>query len=211
MRLKVLAVLVAAPVAGCLPLDDPPADGRAAAVVAVAEGESLGGVNPWDGPLPLVDPVEPFQPAPGPQPSPEPFPDDGPDIYRQTPSGDSGASEEPTAGGRPAAPKSRAVQWVSPPQARTSPLPVLIHFRRAVCEPCDRMERTTLSDPAVLAALEGFACVRVVDWHPELSTRFAVEQFPTDVVITRQGARRAVGYKTPTEFLAFLNANGETK
>ncbi len=63
--------------------------------------------------------------------------------------------------------------------------PLLLYFRGEACAACDKMERSTLRDPAVLAALEEFVCVGIWGDRPEnraLSDACHILGFPTFLV-----------------------------
>lgn len=71
--------------------------------------------------------------------------------------------------------------------------PLLLYFRGEACAACDKMERGTLRDPAVLPALEEFICVGVWGDRPEnraLADACHVLGFPTFLAASPEGVAR---------------------
>ena len=63
--------------------------------------------------------------------------------------------------------------------------PLLLYFRGEACVACDKMEKSTLRNPGVLAALEDFVCVGIWGDRPEnrsLADDCHILGFPTFVV-----------------------------
>ncbi len=71
--------------------------------------------------------------------------------------------------------------------------PLLLYFRGEACAACDKMERGTLQDSAVLPVLEEFVCVGIWGDRPEnraLADACHVLGFPTFLVATPEGVAR---------------------
>ncbi|SFH55113.1 thioredoxin family protein [Planctomicrobium piriforme] len=86
--------------------------------------------------------------------------------------------------------------------------PILCHFGAEWCAPCQKMERTVFTQPAVIDQLRASAvCLKIdVDQHPELAQRFGVERFPTDVFIEPSGQKlmESTGFHPPDEYMALV-------
>jgi len=87
--------------------------------------------------------------------------------------------------------------------------PILCHFGAEWCAPCQKMERSVFTQPAVIDQLKASTiCVKIdVDKHPELAKRFGVERFPTDIIIEPTGQRlmESTGYQSPDEYIALVD------
>ncbi len=77
--------------------------------------------------------------------------------------------------------------------AQETKKPLLLYFRGEACAACDKMEKSTLRDSKVLAALEDFVCVGIWGDRPEnraLADGCHILGFPTFVVARPEEERR---------------------
>ncbi len=76
------------------------------------------------------------------------------------------------------------------------------------CGPCKRMDRTTWTDPTVVAWIEEHAIAVQfdVDEHPDLAEQLRAHALPT-IIAFRQGSEidRIVGYRTPGALIEWLD------
>jgi thioredoxin 1 len=90
-------------------------------------------------------------------------------------------------------------------------------FYATWCGPCKMMEKQTFRDPRVVTRLKDVVPVRVDSEEEvdrgglkgvDLATRYAIDVYPTIVVIDGQGneVARNSGYMAPEEFLSWLDA-----
>lgn len=101
-------------------------------------------------------------------------------------------------------------------EAEAEGLPVLVNFVANWCGYCTKMDKTTWSDPAVVAALRDFVPVRVdVDDENErngfsgrrVAGRFGIAGTPTLVLLDRNGRvySRISGYQTAPQVVDWLD------
>jgi len=88
--------------------------------------------------------------------------------------------------------------------------PLLVHFYADWCLPCKRMERESLSNPALLQQL-GTRIVGVkvnFDQQKELGRRFNIRSLPGDVILTPDGTilAQSSGYQSPGKYSQQLAA-----
>lgn len=79
--------------------------------------------------------------------------------------------------------------------AAQSQRPLLLHFGSDYCPPCQVVERQVFVDPQVSRLLrEQFVAVKInVDRHPEIATKYRVDSWPTDIVLSSDGRELARG------------------
>jgi protein disulfide-isomerase len=88
---------------------------------------------------------------------------------------------------------------------------VLVHFGGTWCGPCQRMEAEVFAKTGLgYAVMPNFVPVKVdvpYGETPELCRQLGVTGFPTDIIMTPQGAiiERSTGFKAAPEYLAMLN------
>jgi len=95
---------------------------------------------------------------------------------------------------------------------------VLIHFCSTNCPPCVRLERKVFSQPVVSHTIsQQFVPIKVnVDHFPEIAKQFGIDRWPSDVLMTPQGAvlHRQTSPSDGTDYLnmirqvAWRHANG---
>ncbi len=85
--------------------------------------------------------------------------------------------------------------------------PVLIIFSATWCAPCRALHETTLRDRAVLEAFNGYEVHHIDVGHDHAQAqKYDVTAIPTYLVV-RDGVtvKRGEGYRTPKDFLVWLN------
>lgn len=85
---------------------------------------------------------------------------------------------------------------------------VLLHFYSDNCEPCRRLEQNVFSQPQVAQAIaQSYVPVKVhAGRNPALATRYQVQRWPTDVIVTPSGLEvfRTVSPQKPAEYIALM-------
>lgn len=85
---------------------------------------------------------------------------------------------------------------------------ILLHFESDDCPPCRKLEANVFPRRDVAEAVAaGFVAVKVnVDKAPELTRRYSVSRWPTDVVVTPMGQEvyRQISPQDPAEYIARL-------
>jgi len=92
-------------------------------------------------------------------------------------------------------------------KAKAQQQPVLAYFTASWCGPCKMMTHTTLTNEAVIQALNSFSHVAVdIDDHQELAQAYGVRSVPTFHVLTSAGDRVSIttGYQDAARFLTWL-------
>lgn len=98
-------------------------------------------------------------------------------------------------------------------EAKTQQRPVLAYFTASWCGPCKMMARTTLTNQAVIQALNTFSHVAVdIDEHRDLAEQHGIRAVPTFKILTAAGDQVSVttGYQDAGRFLLWLT-NGVTE
>lgn len=94
-------------------------------------------------------------------------------------------------------------------QAAQSGRLILVHFYTDVCDPCKAMDREVFSRPDVAAALEVYYVpVKInAQYAPQIVRELNVTRWPTDVVLSPQGAvlDRNIGYLGPAQYVNRMN------
>jgi thiol:disulfide interchange protein DsbD len=94
---------------------------------------------------------------------------------------------------------------------------MLVDFFATWCNPCKAMDAKTFRDPEVVRALEEVVPVRIDAEGTEpvhgyvgeaLASRYRVVSYPTLILMDGDGREiaRSRGYKSPTQFLAWLRS-----
>jgi YHS domain-containing protein/thiol-disulfide isomerase/thioredoxin len=85
---------------------------------------------------------------------------------------------------------------------------VLLHFYNDNCEPCRRLEQNVFSQPQVAQAVsQSYVPVKVhAGRNPALATRYQVQRWPTDVIVTPSGLEvfRTISPQKPAEYIALM-------
>ena len=85
---------------------------------------------------------------------------------------------------------------------------VLLHFYNDNCEPCRRLEQNVFSQPQVAQAIaQAYVPVKVhAGRNPALATRYQVQRWPTDVIVTPSGLEvfRTISPQKPAEYIALM-------
>lgn len=91
--------------------------------------------------------------------------------------------------------------------AQTAHKPVLLVLGSEMCPWCDKLEKETLKDPAVVTALQGYAIVKVdVGQNHALGSKYAREGVPQTVILGdhEELLGQITGYVPPAVMLAQL-------
>lgn len=126
----------------------------------------------------------------------------------------SGAAANGKAGG-PAVPAADGWIWNDPDgalaKAKAENKPILMDFWASWCVWCKKMDDETYPDPRVKRALAAYVLLKIdVDRMPALQKQFQADGLPTTVIVDKDGKelKRTVGYKTPAQFVPFLDPSG---
>jgi thiol:disulfide interchange protein len=93
-------------------------------------------------------------------------------------------------------------------EARTAHKPLFVEFTASWCGYCQQMAQTTWADKAVAAELEKMVPVQIdVDSHPDIAQQYGIKPIPAYIVLDSAGStlKSGEGYKSPAEFIAWLN------
>src|SRR6476661_8566992 len=86
---------------------------------------------------------------------------------------------------------------------------VLLHFYNDNCAPCVRLEQNVFCKAEVAEAVnQNYVAVKVhAGRNRELASRYRVNQWPTDVIVTPAGleAYRTISPKEPADYIALLH------
>lgn len=86
---------------------------------------------------------------------------------------------------------------------------VLLHFYNDNCPPCLKLEQNVFSQDTVSDAIaQNYIPVKVhAGRNPQLATRYQIQRWPTDVVVTCSGLEihRTVSPQQPAQYIAFVN------
>lgn len=86
---------------------------------------------------------------------------------------------------------------------------VLLHFFNDNCPPCVRLEKNVFTKNEVAEAVaQNYLPVKVhVGKNPQLASRYRINQWPTDVVVTPSGLEvfRSVSPQAPSDYIAMLD------
>src|SRR5947207_3261575 len=86
---------------------------------------------------------------------------------------------------------------------------VLLHFYNDNCGPCVRVDQNVFSKAEVAEAVsQNYLAVKVhAGKSPQLATRYRVQQWPTDVIVTPSGLEvfRTISPQKPDDYIAVLN------
>src|SRR5262249_3694631 len=86
---------------------------------------------------------------------------------------------------------------------------VLLHFYNDNCGPCVRLEQNVFSRPDVAEAVsQNYLAVKVhAGKSPQLASRYRVQQWPTDVIVTPSGLEvfRTISPQRQEDYVAMLN------
>jgi thiol:disulfide interchange protein len=122
-------------------------------------------------------------------------------------------SEPPPAGGTlPASAISRSVPWSEfrpgLERAQAADSPTLVTFVTDWCPYCQKMNRSTWRDAAVVERLEGLVTVKVdAELHQELAAGYGVTGYPAQLLLAPDGSviSRHDGFQTSRQLLRWLD------
>lgn len=87
--------------------------------------------------------------------------------------------------------------------------PLFLDFETTWCGPCKQMDALVYTAQSVVTASQSVVAVKIDgDEHKDLTQRFEVSAYPTLILLSPEGdeLRRAVGYQSVAEMVAFLGA-----
>jgi len=122
-----------------------------------------------------------------------------------------------TAGAQEA-PEAR-IEWIANyhdgiAAAQKAEKPVLIDFYASWCGPCKLMDEQVFPDPAVVAAMADFVCIKVdVDSDVKVALAYGVQSIPRTVVLNIHGEMVGdrIGFMESEAYIDFLKDAGSVR